>query len=306
MASSTLAAALGLLAPAVARAQARATPETGAPAEGDDSGRARARYDAGTLAFGEGRFVEASLEFEGAAAAKSSAVALYTAALSWERANAPERAADDYGRALATGGLPADSTTIAERRLRDLEAVLGKLVAEGSADWHVQLDGNTEVAAPATLHAPPGVHTLAVRSAAHAVTRIPVVLQAGSTTRIDVPLPAPASAPAAAFAPVPPRHGMDGLAAAGWMTVGVATAVLLSGVLLRVEAVDLRDEYNHSPGSALYDRANNVQRWTNVAWIAGGTLLPIGLAMLLWPRPALSSPPVATTTPAASWPQGRF
>jgi hypothetical protein len=317
-ASSALAGAMSLLAPEPSLAQSRpasSAPEGASPSSEDDSARARARYDAGTLSFAQGRFVEAALEFEAAASLKPNSVALYTAALSWERANVPERAADDYGRALTIGGLPGDSSSSAERRLHALEAVLGTLVVDGPSDRQVQLDADSEVPAPAKLHAPAGVHTLTVRSAGRAIIRVPVVLRAAFTTRMDLPLAAPppatatTGAPAAAFAPTPARPSMDTGAAVGWVAVGAGTAILLSGVLLRVEATDSASVYNQNQNldPALRDRATNLQSWANAAWIAGGTLLPVGLALLLWPRPAAAAAhPVAASRPIDSWLNGRF
>lgn len=306
VASSALVALATVCAPPSARAQARAAPDAAAPQSSDDASlRARARYDAGTQSFGQSRFVEAALEFEAAASVKPNSVALYTAALSWERANAPERAADDYRRALVIGGLPTESAATAVRRVQALEGVLGTLVAAGPGEWQVQLDGDSEVPAPATLHGSEGVHTLTVRSPVRPITRVPVTLRAGATTRVDLPVATPA--PPGAFASTAPRAPLDGRAAAGWLAVGAATAVLLSGVLLRVEAVQAGDTYDSTRERAWYDRATNLQTWTNVAWVTGGTLLPTGLALLLWPRPTPAPPvPVAGASLSDAWMKGRF
>jgi hypothetical protein len=121
-------------------------------AEADPSARARASYDAGTGAFSENRFVEAALDFEAASEAKPSPIALCTAGISWERANAPERAADDYARSIALGELDSRAAVFAQQRLQALEAALGRAVVTAPPGWRVQLDAGTEVAAPATLH----------------------------------------------------------------------------------------------------------------------------------------------------------
>ena len=96
------------------------------PRQPDPVARARERYDGGTrAAFGQGRFVEAALEFEAAAAEKPSAVALSTAAMSWERASVLDRAADDYARTVAMSGLPAEQAAAAGDRLAALERRAG-------------------------------------------------------------------------------------------------------------------------------------------------------------------------------------
>ena len=72
---------------------------------------ARQQYNQGTQAYKEKKFVEAALHFEAAAAQRPHAVTLYTAALAWEQANKPERAADDFVRALEVPGLSAQQAT---------------------------------------------------------------------------------------------------------------------------------------------------------------------------------------------------
>src|SRR5579883_1908948 len=128
----------------------------------DDAASASARqhYEAGTKAFADRRFEEAALNFEAAAADKANPIGLFSAALAWEQANHSDRAADDYARALATPGLPADKTAQAKDRLASLEGVLGMASVTGPDGAQVQLDGNTEQPTPVTLHGSAGVHTL--------------------------------------------------------------------------------------------------------------------------------------------------
>ena len=65
------------------------------------------------------RFVEAALHFEAAVVQRTHAVALYTAALAWEEANRPERAADDFSRSLDVQGLSPAQAQNARERLAD-------------------------------------------------------------------------------------------------------------------------------------------------------------------------------------------
>ena len=88
--TSVLVCAMGLFAPTVL-AQAPS------PAPDDASAtNARSQYNAGTKAFSEQRYAEAALAFEAAAAEKPSPVALFTAALSWDRTSAPDRGQTIY------------------------------------------------------------------------------------------------------------------------------------------------------------------------------------------------------------------
>src|SRR5262249_7964099 len=142
-----------LIAPAVAHAD-----------DADPAAEARHEYDAGTQAYASKHFVEAALHFEAAAAQRAHGVTLYTAALAWEQANRPERAAGDYARALAAPGLNAKQAANARDRLTTLERSLGTIDVTAPDGWRVQLDALTEVAAPARLHATPGVHVLTIHA----------------------------------------------------------------------------------------------------------------------------------------------
>src|SRR5580704_17472642 len=118
--------ALLLLAALCASSAARADDTSPAPA-GDAAQQARQQYQAGMQAYEAKRFVEAALHFEAAVVQRPHAVALYTAALAWEEANRPERAADDFARALDVPGLSASQAQNAHDRLAALERALGTL-----------------------------------------------------------------------------------------------------------------------------------------------------------------------------------
>jgi hypothetical protein len=263
------------------------------PRQPDSVARARERYDGGTRAFGQGRFVEAALEFEAAAAEKPSAVALYTAALSWERAGVSDRAADDYARTVALSGLPAEQAAAARDRLAALERVLGTLSVTSPEGWRVQLDANTEVAAPATLHGAPGLHTLGVHPTDRPAEQSTVVLQAGVTTVLSLPVAGGSLAAQSAGA----SHEVDLRRGLGLVLVGAAGAALLAGGLLGVEALEARDAYDGAPTQATLDHASHLQTWTNVAFIAGGCVMAAGLALVLWPSPRASTGHAARPQP---------
>src|SRR5438552_1526024 len=120
-----LALALALVASGPAAALAADDEPQGDPAE------ARQQYNAGTQAFAAKRYLEAALHFEAAAAHRPHPIALYTAALAWEQAGKPDRAADDFGRALEAPGLGAKEKENAKERLAALERTLGTVVVAG-------------------------------------------------------------------------------------------------------------------------------------------------------------------------------
>ena len=308
-----LCAAAFSVSPARGQAPAAAPPDADADAA---SSAARSQYNAGTKAFADQRYAEAALAFEAAAEDKPSAVALFTAALSWDRTNAPDRAADDYARALALPGLPPDKTSQAKDRLAVLEATLGALSVAGGEGVRVQLDANSERPVAATLHGASGVHSLAVRAPGGAIERRPVLLERGKTTTLDLatapPIAAPdarASSPAPAPASLPPRRSAgDWKTPAGAALMGVGGATLLAGALLAAEAIDAKNAYAAAPAHATFDHASALQTWTDVAFIAGGVLAAGGLLLVLWPSHDSTEPARAEVSvlPGALLMKGAF
>ncbi|HTQ45631.1 MAG TPA: hypothetical protein VMI75_22885, partial [Polyangiaceae bacterium] len=261
--------------------------------EGDAATSARNAYNAGTKAFADQRYGEAAIAFETAAAEKPNAIALFTAALSWDKTNAPERAADDYARAIALPGLPPDKIAQAKERLASLESMLGAVAVTGPDGTRVQLDANTERPVPATLHGAAGVHTLMVRSSS-GIERRQVVVERGKTAPLDLATapPAPAPPPNAATAQPtppetppeatpPPQPKSDWKKPVGLTLMGVGGATLLAGVVLGLEAQDAKNAYDAAPVQATYDHASSMQTWTTVAFVAGGVLAAGGIALFL-------------------------
>jgi hypothetical protein len=274
------------------------------PSADDDAAAtaARTQYNAGTKAFSDGRYAEAALAFEAAAEEKPSPIALFTAALSWDKTNAPDRAADDYARALALPGLPPDKTAQAKDRLSVLETTLGAVAVAGADGVRVQLDANSERPVPATLHGPAGVHTLTVRAPGGNIERRSVVLDRGKTTSLDLATapPAPAAdahvpgasstAPATPEGPATAAPGPDWKPTVGVAALGVGGATLLAGVILGLEAEDAKNAYGAAPAQATYNHASGLQTWTTVAFVAGGVFAAGGLALVLWPSHKTSEP----------------
>ncbi len=286
---------------ALALAAATASPEMAraadddAAAASDPSLEARQQYEVGMQAYQAKRFVEAALHFEAAAAQKPHAVTLYTAALAWEQANRPDRAADDFQRALAVAGpgLSAAQTQNAHDRLATLEKTMGTLVVVARDGWRAQIDANTEVSTPAHLHALPGVHVLVGHGPAGTVERRDVMLEIAKTAHVEISPVPPAPSPEAAAPPhgVLPELGVRAHAARGLEVrrlvgvgvAGIGLGALAAGAVLGFSALGARDAYNASPSRTAYDHANALATWTDVAFIAGGVLVAGGAALVLWP-----------------------
>jgi hypothetical protein len=268
----------------------------------DSAVEARQQYQDGTKAFSAKRYSEAALHFEAAAAFKANAVALYTAALAWDLASRPERAADAYSRALEVPGLDNKQTTIAKDRVSTLEKTLGTLVVTSAdAAYKVQLDTLTEAATPAKLHSPPGVHVLTIRAPNKPIERRDVTLDPGKATNLELkeekkpppkvepepepvqPKPPPPRGPEA----LPPRlrdqQFWSTLKVVGVGMAGVGLAAVGAGALLGTSAEGAKDAYNAAPSRPGYDHAKSLETLTNVAFIAGGLLAVGGVVLIVLP-----------------------
>ncbi len=265
-----------------------------------DAADARQQYQLGTQAFAQKRFAEAAMHFEAAAAFRPHAVTLYTAALAWDNAERPERAADAYGRSLEIPGMDAKQTTNAKERLASLEKTLGTLQLKVPQGWKVQLDTLTEVSGPSRLHASPGVHTLTVRPTGLPVERREVTLEAGQTTNLEIseeslaaarkaaePPPPPKVEPPSPPPPPPPKVEPPPPAfpqkPIGFVLAGTGGALFISGILLGTQALSAGDAYNAAPTREGFDHASGLQTWTTVAFVTGTLFAAGGVALVLLP-----------------------
>lgn len=262
----------------------------------DPSVEARQQYQQGTKAFSGKKYAEAALHFEAAAALKPSAIALYTAALAWDLASRPERAADAYARALEVPGLDEKQTNTAKDRVAALEKSLGAVDVKAPDGWKVQLDTFSEVKAPAKLHGAPGVHSLAVRAPNKPVEKKDVTLEAGKIVNLDLkeePKVEPKVEEPPKKEPEPPKTEAlpPRLAHPFWTTpkvigVGVAglgAATLLGSIILGLNAKDAESAYQSAPTRPAYDHASSLQTWTNISIIAGAALVAGGIALVVVP-----------------------
>ena len=284
LASLFFCAALGIAGPATAQ-------------DAESAAEARQQYQDGTKAFSAKRYADAALHFEAAAGFKANAVALYTAALAWDLASRPERAADAYGRALDVGGLDAKQTKNAQDRTTALEKSLGTLAVTAPDGWKVQLDTLTEVSAPSKLHATGGVHTLSVRLPNKSTERRDLTLEAGKTIPLELKdepktpkatakpsdTPKPVDGAPAKADPLPPRLREQFWTPSRTIGVGVTgfgIASLVATAILGSNATSAKDAYNGAPSKLGYDHANAMQTWTNVT-LAAGLVLAVGGVILI-------------------------
>lgn len=261
----------------------------------DSAVEARRQYELGSQAFAQKAYVEAALHFEAAAALKPNAVALYTAALAWDLAQRPDRAADDFARSLDIPGLDANKTASVKERLAALERTVGTLLVTAPPGWKVGLDQSTEVPAPVRLHGVPGEHELHVHAPNRPVDHQDVTFEAGAVKPLElkdepkppppdpvpevVPPPAPPPPP-----PPPPREGFwSGSRAIGVGILGAGLAAIGAGVVLGVNANGAKDAYDAAPTRAGFDHASSLETWTNVTLVSGAVLAAGGILLVVLP-----------------------
>ena len=273
------------------------------PEPSDPIATARKEYGAGKEAYAAKRFAEAALHFEAAAAIRPHAVTLYTAALAWDAASKPERAADDYSRSLDVAGLDAKQQENARARLSALEAALGTIIVKGPEGAHVQLEGLSETTIPARLHGSPGAHPLLARFAGDKpAVRKDVTLELNQVATVDVKddavTPAPPTDKPKPKEDEPPRPEAQVtqpaakagapakfpfMKAAGIGAAGLGVGFLVGGTVLGLNALSAKDAYNAGPTQPSYDHANGLATWSTVAFVAGAVFTAGGVALLLIP-----------------------
>jgi hypothetical protein len=293
------------------------------PARADDAGAAaKKQFEEGMTAFQAKHYEEAALAFEAAASHKPHPVATYTAALAWERASRPERAADDYARSLvgessAPGGLPdmrlgSEDAERARAALDRLERVLGTVVLLEPAGATATIDDSAEAPLPARLHALPGNHRLKLRTPNAHARSMTIKLEAGRTTTLAfetdtatsetaTPSPTANSSPPLAA----PRGAVSVRQRVGYGLIGSGVAAFLGSAVLWSLAEDAKSSFIAQPTDTTYDHARRLETWTNVAWISGTALALGGAALAFWPAGA-SSPVTATVAPTGFDLRGTF
>ena len=254
---------------------------------------AKKRYAAGQKSLAQRQFVEAALHFEAAHAFSPSGVALISAAISWESANLPQRAADAYARALDEPGLRKAQTAHARARLEALERSLATLVLTGDDGIRVQLDDNVVVLLPARLHGNPGSHRLLVWSKGKVSRSRDIFMRLAQPESMvvpsndEVPVPAPLVLPPSPAEPVV-QPVTDIWKVLGGGLLGAGGVTFVAGTFLQVASANGRSASARATtpeaASVLRSNAQDAQTYGIAAWIATGVLATSGLTLVLWPR----------------------
>jgi len=253
-----------------------------APTE-QDLTHASEHFQRGKAAFADKRYREAASAFGQAFQIVPDAGTAFNAALAWESAKDPARAADAYVQAIETGGLDGPRSADAKRALAEIEAELSRVVVRTTAPARVTIAYRDEPA-PLIVHLAPGgyavVATFADGSRASRtidVERAPIVVNlTPPVTQTGSPVVPPPVKPGESSDPGAIRR-VIGVVSLGLGAAGGATAIAL-GVL----GMDARDEFDATGRreQALHDDAIALRIGTNVAWGIAGAFTVTGIVLV--------------------------
>ncbi len=283
---------------------AQPTPSTNAAAPPPPAGpspdavaEANRQMEQGRAALKAKHFAQAAQLFEAAGLLGRQTSAHVQAGQAWAEADRPERAADAFARAVAQGGEAPD--TSAKERLDALERSLGTLDVKAAPGFTVQLDGGTEAPAPARLHGPAGIHSLAIFAPDRPIIRRDVRLELGKPLALTLGKEEPAQTPSAtrdhaqdtnAASPAPQAQVVVERApagqlrkAVGFTAIGLGAASLGASIVLGLSTIDARNAFNAAPTKPLFDHEQTLQTCTNVALVTGAVLAVGGVVLVLWP-----------------------
>jgi hypothetical protein len=251
-------------------------------------------FDRAAELFSRGDYQRAAQGFTRAFELSPHADSAYNAALSWEEANEPVRAAESYRDALHRG-LSGDARDDAKARLGRLRASLG-LLKVSAADAAAVRVGERTREAPAEFFVEPGSHLVVMIARDGRKRRRNVDVEAGAERELYFnrehanPDEPPPDRPQTA----PEKSGI--FTTLGWTGVATGGVLAVVAVFVGIKATDARDEFNASDRTDLAERdhALALRTWTRVAWVSAALVGGSGAAILL-----LADDSPSNTTPVA-------
>jgi len=283
---------------------------------------AEAFFRAAKAAYSRKEYRPAAVAFEAAYREAPHPAALYNAALAWELAGEPDRAADAHHASLKlTDRLTKTQAKDARERLARLEKKVATVDVEAPESARISLGRRERVKPPARFHVLPGEHLVTVTFPDGETASKRVRAVAARRERIEFTSPTTSESPALSEEPPPPvapRNGTagagsaepggetppdvapdpgrpagssSGLRVGGW--VGTVSAVVFAGaaVGLGLAAIDARDDFEASGNTDVgaRDRADTLRTWTNVAWVATAVAGTVGVVLFI--ASSVTAPP---------------
>jgi hypothetical protein len=228
----------------------------------------------GEWAFRHGDPLGAASAFDKAHQLVPHGATVYNAALAWEAAGQPQRAAQALDEALQRGGLSAVQEHDARTRLLKLTPTLGQVVLDAPAGSTITMGHVRRAQPPVKVFLTPGTYAIQAvlddgteieRSMDVVIGQQHLDLHAGRAPAVVEEAEAPTSR------------------TLGWVAVGGAGVMSGVAIYLGLEALEARDTFNDSghTDAEAHDRAASLRLWTNVAWAVAGASAATGVVLLL-------------------------
>lgn len=255
------------------------------PAFADDD-LAAALFVRAERAFTHQQYEKAARLFEDADAKAPHPSVLYNAAVSWDYAGRPARAADAYRRALQREGLTEEQADDAEKRLEILSTELGFVDVAKPIGALASVAHVVRAPIPARFYLDPGSYDVLVQDPSGAQITERIVVTRGQTLRVEIdPVHDHPPPPLTAAPPIAPPQEVDDHTQEifGWVTLGLGVLAAGTAVYCGVRALDERDTFYASglTDSGARDSSAQYRLGSNVAWAGSGVFGAVGLALVL-------------------------
>ncbi len=248
---------------------------------------AKERFQQATLAHARGAPSEAAQLFEEAGKLAPRAQAFFNAGISREASGESGRAADDFERALALGGLDEAETEAAQTRLKLLKQALAYLIVDEPAGGKISVGSGESVDIPARLHLSPGLALVRIEGPDGKLYSRQLQLSAGESETLRIEIDDPPARSVVLKRPAPPaisgsqhstqaaprRSQVSGTPSdprATWGIVSLGSSAVLAGaaVLLGTQFTSANQAWDDSGwrDRSQERQARSLRLWTNVAW----------------------------------------
>lgn len=248
----------------------------------------------GRDAFSAGKFAEAGEKFDAANRLAPHAQLRFNAALAWEKAREPARAADAYEGALRQGGLDDQRERRAQSALAGLKETLGYVKVPRPVSGTLSIAHLSHAPIPAQFHLAPGQYKMDVESADGSKTTKTVSVKAGEVITVEVELessepsvavrtnePSDSTPPPDDTQPVDPTPTGSARKTWGWIAIG--TGVVLGGAAayFGTQTTKAKSDYEDSnfTDADARDRGVRNRTFTNIA--LGGAIVGVGVGSYL-------------------------
>jgi len=251
--------------------------------------KAKAAFKLGDEKFQAGDFAAAAEAFKEANDTIPSPQAAFRVAVSYDKAGKGPEALNAYKNFIDLGPPEkmSEQKTSAEARIRELSVGTVKLAStpDGAA---VTVDGQPAAGpTPLTLTLRPGPHTLELTLPKFEPAPRELVVAAGGTSEVTIPLkelpppppppvvePPPPPPPVAAPPPPPKEEPKPSSKVPAYVTLGLAGAGAVVGTIFGVKALSSQKDFKSTPTT---ENADNAERNALIADMAFGVALTLGI-----------------------------